>query len=333
MGEGLVRNTAKISASAVSAFSPPDSSVSAWVRLPGGQAKISRPELERIVGIDQFQLRRAAAEQRLEQPPEMPVHRVEGFEQALAALAIEIGNALPQPHDGFLDIGLLPLHFLELGGKLSLFLLGSQIDAAQPLAVAFEFEQPRLDIGERWNGGARLQSAKRQAVFRRAVELIADRASGLATALTRRLEPRLAARARLARLGKPLLHLAQGLLAAFQRRLGQSQIVRGFRPLALGGGNRIEQFHAPLLDLGREIFQRGEVCARLFLARAQREDLLARIGDTLLPQPFFRADRLQALLAEPDLALETFKRGVGACRGLAAGSGFHLCRFECGFKR
>ena len=105
------------------------------------------------------------------------------------------------------------------------------------------------------------------------------------------------------------------------------------RPLALGCGDGVEQFHAALLDLGGEIFERGEVGAGLFLARAQRLDLLARIGDALLPQLLFRADRLQALLAEPHLALETFKRGFGAGRGLAARSGFHLCGFECGFQR
>ena len=187
----------------------------------------------------------------------MPVHRVEGFEQALAALAVQIGDALPEPDDGFLDIGLLALHLLELGGKLGLFLLGPEIDAAEPLAVAFELQQPRLDLGQRRKGGARLQAGERQAVLRHAVELLADRARGLAAALARRLEPRLAARARLARLGKPLLHLAQRLLAAFQRRLGDRQIVGGLAALALGGGDRVEQF------------------ARA-AARSRREDLPAR---------------------------------------------------------
>ena len=119
IGDGLVRNTAKISAIAVSAFSPPDSSVSACGRLPGGQAKISRPDFQRVVGIDQLQLGLAAAEQRLEQPLEMPVHRLEGFEQALAAFAVQIGDAVPQPRDGFLDIGPLPLHLFELRGELA----------------------------------------------------------------------------------------------------------------------------------------------------------------------------------------------------------------------
>ena len=43
IGDGLVRNTAKISASAVSACSPPESSDSVCGFLPGGLAMISRP--------------------------------------------------------------------------------------------------------------------------------------------------------------------------------------------------------------------------------------------------------------------------------------------------
>ena len=81
---------------------------------------------------------------------------------------------------------------------------------------------------------ARLQPCERKTVFRHAIELIADRARGLAAALARRFQPRFVARARLARLGEPLLHFAQRLLAAFERRLGQSKIVCGLRPLALG---------------------------------------------------------------------------------------------------
>jgi chromosome segregation protein len=38
---------------------------------------------------------------------------------------------LAEPYDGFLDIGLLALHLLELGGELGFFLLGAEIDAAE----------------------------------------------------------------------------------------------------------------------------------------------------------------------------------------------------------
>jgi len=70
---------------------------------------------ERVIRVDQFELGRTAAEQRLEQALEMTVDRVESFEQPLAALAVQIGDALAKPDDRFLDVGLLPLHLLELG--------------------------------------------------------------------------------------------------------------------------------------------------------------------------------------------------------------------------
>ncbi len=43
MGEGFVRNTAKIRDIAVKACSPPDNNVIVWGFLPGGRARISRP--------------------------------------------------------------------------------------------------------------------------------------------------------------------------------------------------------------------------------------------------------------------------------------------------
>ena len=97
---------------AVSACSPPESSVIVCGFLPGGRARISRPGLERIVGFDQLQLGRAAAEQMREQPLEMAVDDVEGGEQPLAALAVEALDRLAQLADR-LD------HVLALGDDAS----------------------------------------------------------------------------------------------------------------------------------------------------------------------------------------------------------------------
>ena len=75
---------------------------------------------------------------------------------------------------------------------------------------------------------------------------------------------------------------------AFSRRFSVvsaiAKIVGGLAALALGGGDGVEQLAAPLLDLGGEIGERGKIGAGLFLARAQGQDLLARIGDALLPK-------------------------------------------------
>ena len=43
IGDGLVKKTAKINESAVSACSPPDNKVIHWRRLPGGLTNISSP--------------------------------------------------------------------------------------------------------------------------------------------------------------------------------------------------------------------------------------------------------------------------------------------------
>src|SRR5262249_24356766 len=158
----------------------------------------------------------------------------------------------------------------ELDRKLRLFLLGTEIDAAEPLTIALELLQLGLDLDERRNGRIRLQRGKREACFRRAIELLADRMRILAPALARRFLPRLGASAVLARLSQPLLHLTQRLLELPQRGLGRSEVVGRLTPLALGLSDGVKQLAAALLDLGGEIGQRGEIGAGFFLAGAER---------------------------------------------------------------
>src|SRR3546814_12873215 len=68
------------------------------------------PRFERIVRIDQFEMRVPAIEQGREQPLEMDVHRLERGEQPLAALAIEVADRSAQPVDR-------QPQFLALGGE------------------------------------------------------------------------------------------------------------------------------------------------------------------------------------------------------------------------
>src|SRR3546814_17200705 len=56
-----------------------------------------QPRLERIVRIDEFQMRLPAVEQGREQALEMGVDRLEGGEQPDAAFAIEIADRPAQP--------------------------------------------------------------------------------------------------------------------------------------------------------------------------------------------------------------------------------------------
>src|SRR5471030_2902799 len=92
IGAGLVRNTAKISAKAVSACSPPDKSDSVAGFLPGGLAMISRPassgsslsiSCNSAVPIEQLG----------EQLLEMFVDLLERGQQPLARLAVEALDA------------------------------------------------------------------------------------------------------------------------------------------------------------------------------------------------------------------------------------------------
>ncbi len=58
--------------------------------LAGRAAEDFEAAFQRIVALDKLKLRLAAGEQDLEQPFEMRLHRVEGFEQALAAFLVEV---------------------------------------------------------------------------------------------------------------------------------------------------------------------------------------------------------------------------------------------------
>src|SRR3546814_1967454 len=70
-----------------------------------------QPRLERIVRIDEFQMRLPAVEQGREQALEMGVDRLEGGEQPDAAFAIEIADRPAQPVYRllqFVDLGRVP---------------------------------------------------------------------------------------------------------------------------------------------------------------------------------------------------------------------------------
>src|SRR3990172_13236379 len=99
----------------------------------------------------------------------MRVHRVEGLEQPLAPLAVQIGDALAEPRDGLLDVGFLARELFEPGGKLRLFLLGHEIDAAEPLAIALKLNEACLDLRKRREARALLYAGERKTRLRRAV--------------------------------------------------------------------------------------------------------------------------------------------------------------------
>ena len=88
------------------------------------------------------------------------------------------------------------------------------------------------------------------------------------------------------------------LLALLQRGLGDRKVVGRLARAALGLRHGLHQSAAPLLDLGGKIGESRKVGAGLGLARAQRLDLLARIGDPLPPKIVLGLDRLEPFLTK-----------------------------------
>jgi hypothetical protein len=65
----------------------------------------------------------------------MVVNHLEGAKQALARLAVEALDALPQPLDGLDEVVALGRERLVLGLDLPQFLLGAQVDGPESLSL------------------------------------------------------------------------------------------------------------------------------------------------------------------------------------------------------
>ncbi len=146
IGEGFVRKTAKISAVAVSACSPPGQESHALRLLPRWARQNLEAGFEGIVRIDQGQFRGSAPEQGREQVPEMAVDDIEGAQEPLASLPVEAADGLSQALDRLHQVvpfgGKARMLALELGE----FLLGAKVHRSEPLPVAPEAGQFRLDV-------------------------------------------------------------------------------------------------------------------------------------------------------------------------------------------
>ena len=113
-----------------------------------------QPRLQRIVAVDQREVRFAAAEQAGEQATEMSVDRLERCAQPFAPFAVEIADRSAQAIDRFSQFGLLAearrLALLCLG-KL---LCGDQVDRPDPLALGLQplvrcgFVRRLADVGQ-----------------------------------------------------------------------------------------------------------------------------------------------------------------------------------------
>ena len=107
---------------------------------------ISRPPSSGSSGLDHFEARLAAAEQRREQPLEVAVDGVEGFGEAGLGLAVDLPDGAAQLGDGLLDVGAFLVDGLKLLVDLLQLVVGLQVDAAEPLAVGFETLQLAVEL-------------------------------------------------------------------------------------------------------------------------------------------------------------------------------------------
>jgi hypothetical protein len=142
----LVRNTAKISAIAVSACSPPDSSVMVCGFLPGGRARISSPASSG--SSDSISCSSAVP------PPNRWVNSrwkcvlttSKAASRRSRPSRFRLWMAPAQLADRFDDVVALLDQRLQPVGKLLLLFLGAQIDGAEPLALHLQPVEFALDL-------------------------------------------------------------------------------------------------------------------------------------------------------------------------------------------
>ena len=75
----------------------------------------------------------------------MLVDHLEGGDQPLAALAVQLVDALAQARDGAGQVGALGLHGLSRVAVFGGLLLGAQVDRADGLALALQVVEVGLD--------------------------------------------------------------------------------------------------------------------------------------------------------------------------------------------
>ena len=135
-----------MSASAVSACSPPERRVSVCGLLPGGWARSSKSGLERILGFDQLQFRLAALEQGRKQVPEMRVDDLESGDEPHAPLLVQGMDRAAQALDCFGQVVALGDKLVPARQNLDEFVVGAQVDGAEPLALLAQVLEPALDL-------------------------------------------------------------------------------------------------------------------------------------------------------------------------------------------
>ena len=231
-GAGRVRNTAKISAIAVNAFSPPDSSETRLQLLAGRARRQLQAGRQRVLDVGQLELGAPAAEQTHEQRLEMLLDLGERGAQPLAALAVQGRDRPAQALERCGQLGLLGLQGLDPHGQLLHLVEGAQIDRAEPLAGQRVPGQRRLErcqlLGIRRRPGKRLRQLRQPRQ---------GGALGTCHLGPRALQPSLEPGAGLARLDALRLGLLEHALGLARGRFGDLQLLAERRPLGLDRGD------------------------------------------------------------------------------------------------
>jgi hypothetical protein len=110
-GRGIEAEDGEHQATAVSAFSPPDSRWMVLLRLPGGRAMIGDAGVQQVFA-GQFQVGMAAAEQAREQLLQTGIDLVEGFLETRARLAVDLADGVFQGLQRLDQIGVLRIQIL-----------------------------------------------------------------------------------------------------------------------------------------------------------------------------------------------------------------------------
>ena len=202
----------------------------------------------------------------------MRVDLVEGGEQALAALLVEAGDRGAQFLDRFGEVVALGHHLVALRLDLGEFVLGAQIDGAEPFAIGASDSSSRRSmsaIAGRSSSGfdaGELRRAPAASISRS----MRDGALDVGDALARGLQLRLAARLLLARGAHRL-----------ERRAGGAV---GFGETRLGGGARVGRVAARGLGL----FDAAFISARRWPMKVSGASAMRCCSSARVAEPLFQ---------------------------------------------
>ena len=113
--------------------------------LARGAREYLQAGLQRVLGLDQPQLGLAALEQGLEQRLEVLVDHLESGDQTLAALGVQLIDAVAQAGDRAGQVGALGLHDRQALGVFDGLFLGAQVDRSDGVALALQVVEVGLD--------------------------------------------------------------------------------------------------------------------------------------------------------------------------------------------